>query len=153
MWSLAIWEGLRAEPLLLHIERNQLRWFRHLVRMPPGCLAGEVFQVCPIRRQARGRPRKRCRNCSCFSIVKSHYNQLMVCIHYSCLLTVMNIGLKVGRLWAWQRCGWCYQHSSMENLNIMILMNSFCLIEIHCLPKDNEILSKIGKQYPDMHFL
>ncbi|CAI5677887.1 unnamed protein product [Oreochromis niloticus] len=34
--SSAIWEGLRVEPLLLHIERNQLRWFGHLNRMPPG---------------------------------------------------------------------------------------------------------------------
>ncbi|PWA16013.1 hypothetical protein CCH79_00019352, partial [Gambusia affinis] len=29
-------EGLRVEPLLLHIERSQLRWLGHLVRMPPG---------------------------------------------------------------------------------------------------------------------
>ncbi|XP_049899777.1 uncharacterized protein LOC126389867 [Epinephelus moara] len=31
-------EGLRVEPLLLHIERSQLRWFGHLVRMPSGRL-------------------------------------------------------------------------------------------------------------------
>ena len=29
---------LRVEPLLLHIERSQLRWLRHLFRMPPECL-------------------------------------------------------------------------------------------------------------------
>lgn len=29
-------EGLRVEPLLLLIERIQLRWFRHLTKMPPG---------------------------------------------------------------------------------------------------------------------
>ncbi|TKS65587.1 NLR family CARD domain-containing protein 3 CARD15-like protein [Collichthys lucidus] len=36
--SSAIREELRVEPLLLRIERNQLRWLGHLVRMPPGRL-------------------------------------------------------------------------------------------------------------------
>ena len=31
-------EELRVEPLLLHIERSQLSWLRHLYRMPPGSL-------------------------------------------------------------------------------------------------------------------
>lgn len=47
---------LRVEPLLLSIERSQLRWFRHLVRMPPGHLPVEVFQECPTGRRTRGRP-------------------------------------------------------------------------------------------------
>ena len=38
-----IWEELRVEPLLLWVERSQLRWFGHLVRMPPGRLPGKVF--------------------------------------------------------------------------------------------------------------
>ncbi len=42
-----IWRELRVEPLLLHVERSQLRWFRHLIRMPPGCLPVEVFRVRP----------------------------------------------------------------------------------------------------------
>ncbi|KAI3366586.1 hypothetical protein L3Q82_009202 [Scortum barcoo] len=29
-------EELGVEPLLLHIERSQLRWLGHLFRMPPG---------------------------------------------------------------------------------------------------------------------
>ena len=29
-----IQEELRVEPLLLHVERSQLMWFGHLVRMP-----------------------------------------------------------------------------------------------------------------------
>ncbi|KAK3541999.1 hypothetical protein QTP86_009835 [Hemibagrus guttatus] len=33
-----------VEPLLLHIERGQLRWLGHLFRMPPGHLPGEVFR-------------------------------------------------------------------------------------------------------------
>ena len=33
-------ERLRVEPLLLHVERNQLRRFEHLVRMRPGRLPG-----------------------------------------------------------------------------------------------------------------
>ena len=36
--SLHIWREVRVEPLHLHVERGQLRWFGHLVRMPPGCL-------------------------------------------------------------------------------------------------------------------
>ena len=32
---LNIWKRLRVEPLLLHVERKQLRWFEHQVRMPP----------------------------------------------------------------------------------------------------------------------
>ena len=53
--SSVIWERVKVELLLLCIER--LRWFRHLVRMPPGCLPGEMFQACPTRRRPRGRPR------------------------------------------------------------------------------------------------
>ena len=34
--SSVIREGLGVEPLLLCVERSQLRWFGHLVRMPPG---------------------------------------------------------------------------------------------------------------------
>jgi len=34
---------LGVEPLLLHVERSQLRWFGHLIRMPPGRLPFEVF--------------------------------------------------------------------------------------------------------------
>ena len=36
---------LGVESLLLRIERSQLRWFRHLVRIPPGRLPLEVFQL------------------------------------------------------------------------------------------------------------
>ena len=31
---------------LVHVERSQLRWFGHLVRMPPGRLPREVFRAC-----------------------------------------------------------------------------------------------------------
>ncbi|KAK3517289.1 hypothetical protein QTP70_002930 [Hemibagrus guttatus] len=44
-------EELGVEPLLLHIERGQLRWLGHLFRMPPGRLPGEVF-----REEAPGKP-------------------------------------------------------------------------------------------------
>ena len=39
-----IWEELKVEQLLLHVERSQLRWFGDLVRMPPGHLPGEFFR-------------------------------------------------------------------------------------------------------------
>uniref|UniRef100_A0A3B3BLN8 Reverse transcriptase domain-containing protein n=2 Tax=Oryzias melastigma TaxID=30732 RepID=A0A3B3BLN8_ORYME len=53
---------LGVEPLLLRIERSQLRWLGHLVRMPPGRLPGEVFRACPTGRRPRGRPRTRWRD-------------------------------------------------------------------------------------------
>ncbi len=54
-------EDLRVEPLLLDIERSQLRWLGHLFRMPLGRLPGEVFQARPTRRRPRERPRTRWR--------------------------------------------------------------------------------------------
>ncbi|KAK3556392.1 hypothetical protein QTP70_007987 [Hemibagrus guttatus] len=55
-------EELGVEPLLLHIERGQLRWLGHLFRMPPGRLPGEVFQACPTGKRPWGRPRTRWRD-------------------------------------------------------------------------------------------
>ncbi|KAK3514143.1 hypothetical protein QTP70_005074 [Hemibagrus guttatus] len=48
-------EELGVEPLLLHIERGQLRWLGHLFRMPPERLPGEVFWACPTGKRPRGR--------------------------------------------------------------------------------------------------
>jgi len=58
--SSVIREGLGVELLLLRVERSQLRWFRHLVRMPPG--PREVFQARPAGMRPRGRPRTRWRD-------------------------------------------------------------------------------------------
>jgi len=41
-------EELSVEPLLLHIERGQLRWLGHLFQMPPGRLPGKVFRAIPL---------------------------------------------------------------------------------------------------------
>ncbi|TKS65493.1 LINE-1 reverse transcriptase -like protein [Collichthys lucidus] len=60
--SSAIREELRVEPLLLRIERSQLRWLGHLVRTPPGRLPGETFRARPSGRRPRGRPRTRWRD-------------------------------------------------------------------------------------------
>ncbi|KAK7913334.1 hypothetical protein WMY93_013545 [Mugilogobius chulae] len=49
-------EELGVEPLLLHVERGQLRWLGHLYRMPPGRLPGEVFRACPTGRRPREDP-------------------------------------------------------------------------------------------------
>lgn len=52
----AIREGLnqegRVEPMLLHIKKSQLRW--KLIKMPPGCLLGEVFWGITCREMAGG---------------------------------------------------------------------------------------------------
>uniref|UniRef100_A0A8C2ZPF1 Reverse transcriptase domain-containing protein n=1 Tax=Cyclopterus lumpus TaxID=8103 RepID=A0A8C2ZPF1_CYCLU len=53
---------LGVESLLLRVERSQLRWFGHLVRMPPGRLPLEVFRARPTGRRPRGRPRTRWRD-------------------------------------------------------------------------------------------
>ncbi|KAK3554945.1 hypothetical protein QTP86_001875 [Hemibagrus guttatus] len=55
-------EKLGVEPLLLHIERGQLRWLGHLFRMPPGRLPEEVFRACLTGKRPRGRPRTRWRD-------------------------------------------------------------------------------------------
>ncbi|TWW81657.1 hypothetical protein D4764_01G0014720 [Takifugu flavidus] len=60
--SSAIQEALGVEPLLLRVERSQMRWLGHLVRMPPGRLPGEVFRACPSGRRPPGRPRTRWRD-------------------------------------------------------------------------------------------
>ncbi len=52
-------EELGVEPLLLHIERSQLRWLGHLYQMPLVRLPRGVFQACPTWRRPRGRPRTR----------------------------------------------------------------------------------------------
>ncbi|TWW77616.1 hypothetical protein D4764_12G0010060 [Takifugu flavidus] len=54
--SSAIREELGVEPLLLRVERSQMRWLGHLVRMPPGRLPGEVFRACPSGRRPREDP-------------------------------------------------------------------------------------------------
>ena len=54
-------EGLGVEPLLLRVGRSQLRWFSHLVRMPPGRLSRELFQARPAGRRSSGIPRTRWR--------------------------------------------------------------------------------------------
>ncbi|KAK3514990.1 hypothetical protein QTP70_003259 [Hemibagrus guttatus] len=55
-------EELGVEPLLLHIERGQLRWLGHLFRLSLGRLPGEVFRACPTGKKPRGRPRTRWRD-------------------------------------------------------------------------------------------
>jgi len=53
---------LRVELLLLPVKRSQLRWFGHLIRMPPGRLPLEVFRARPNGRRPWGRHRTRWRD-------------------------------------------------------------------------------------------
>lgn len=46
------WE-VRVDLLLLHVEKSQLRWIVHLIRMPPGLFPGEVFWACSTWRRPR----------------------------------------------------------------------------------------------------
>ncbi|KAK0148447.1 putative uncharacterized transposon-derived protein F52C9.6 [Merluccius polli] len=52
--SSVIREELGVDPLLLRVERSQMRWLGHLVRMPPWAR--------PTGRRPRGRPRTRWRD-------------------------------------------------------------------------------------------
>lgn len=42
-------EGVREMSLPLNTERSQIRWLRHLARMPTSCLFVGVFWTCPTR--------------------------------------------------------------------------------------------------------
>lgn len=53
------WKEFREEMQLLHIERRKLRWFRHLLRIPPGCLPLEVSWAHPPGWSAQSRQRGR----------------------------------------------------------------------------------------------
>uniref|UniRef100_A0A3B5B951 Carbonyl reductase [NADPH] 1-like n=1 Tax=Stegastes partitus TaxID=144197 RepID=A0A3B5B951_9TELE len=53
---------LGVEPLLLCVERSQLRWYGRLIWMPPERLPLEVFQTHPPGRRPWGRPRTRRRD-------------------------------------------------------------------------------------------
>ena len=54
-----IWEELRVKLLLFRVEGSQLQWFGHLVRIPPRCLPGDMFQACPSGRRSRGQTKDR----------------------------------------------------------------------------------------------
>lgn len=45
--SLKIQEGFRVDPQLLHIEWSEVRWFGHLIRIPPWQLPLVVYQAWP----------------------------------------------------------------------------------------------------------
>ena len=62
MRSSDIHRELGVEPLLLCVERGQLRLFAHLIRMLPGRFLLEVYQEHPIGRRPWGRPRTRWRD-------------------------------------------------------------------------------------------
>jgi len=52
-------EELRVEPLLLEVERGQLRWLGHVLRMGEDRLVTRIFGAEPVGRRGRGRPRTR----------------------------------------------------------------------------------------------
>lgn len=61
--SLVILERPRVELLLLCVEKSQLRWFGHLIRLPQGRLPREMFLARPARRGPQIRQRTRWRDC------------------------------------------------------------------------------------------
>ena len=52
-------EYLNVEQLLLKVERSQLRWFGHVLRMPESRLPNRVYSAQPTGRRPVGRPRNR----------------------------------------------------------------------------------------------
>ena len=57
--SSEIRESLNIEPLLLRIERSQLRWFGHVSRMPQERLPKQALLAKANGRRPAGRPRTR----------------------------------------------------------------------------------------------
>ena len=55
----AVREELQIEPLLLWLERSQLRYYGHVMRMSDDRLARRTLLAQPSQRRPRGRPRKR----------------------------------------------------------------------------------------------
>lgn len=49
-------KSLKVELLLLCIERSQLRWFGHLLRMPPRRHPVDVFWACPTGKRPQVYP-------------------------------------------------------------------------------------------------
>ena len=60
--SFVIRKSLNIEPLLLRIERSQLRWCGYLSRMPPERLPKQALLAIANRRRQVGRPRTRWTN-------------------------------------------------------------------------------------------
>ena len=61
--SSEIQKSLNIEPLLLRIERSQLRWFGHVSRMPQERLPKQALLAKANGRRPVGRPRTRWTNC------------------------------------------------------------------------------------------
>ncbi|CAM1303942.1 Uncharacterised protein r2_g1384 [Pycnogonum litorale] len=60
--SSEIRETLQVEPLLLQIERSQLRYYGHVIRMSSDRIANRVLKTNPTGRRPRSRPRMRLSN-------------------------------------------------------------------------------------------
>ena len=55
-------EELGVEPLLLHVERGQMKWLGHVLRMGQYCLVRRICEATPVGNRPRGRPRLRWRD-------------------------------------------------------------------------------------------
>ena len=54
--------SLNIEPVLLLIERSQLRWYGHVIRMSYDRKAKQLMDALPSGKKRRGRPRTRSQN-------------------------------------------------------------------------------------------
>ena len=54
-----IQDNLRVQSILSLIEKNQLRWFGHILRMPDTRDVKRIYQWKPTKKRPLGRPRKR----------------------------------------------------------------------------------------------
>lgn len=62
MKILDVQKKLGVEPLLHHVGISQLRWIRHLIRMPSGCLLWRFSRFTPNREETPGGSRIRWRD-------------------------------------------------------------------------------------------
>lgn len=81
--GLVIRERYRVELHILPIENIHMKWYGHLVRMPPGNLPGEVVKACHIGKRPHRIPRTCCRDVSCWLGNSSGFpKSTLLCLEY-----------------------------------------------------------------------
>ena len=59
---------LQVEPKLIFIERNQLRWYSHVMRRDENRTPVKYYKWTPARKRSIGRPRKRWKDAICEAV-------------------------------------------------------------------------------------
>ena len=140
--SSVTWERLGVEPLLLCLERNQLRWFRYLVRMPPERYPRKVL----IGRRPLTRPKTRWRK----------YISTLAEEHIGILQRVWMMLLRIGN--TGDLCWNCYPCDPIPDKQLKLdgwmgLMLWPCWIDVSKWQKHQYLLNQTTCKYKWIYFL